>query len=183
MTHRGFKWGRIPLGLMIYLFNPPNFVNAFPFLAPTTLQTTYMGITVYEPLYGGLLLTSLIFSISLFLPKFKKVINNKLVYSSCMIMLLSALAIIIIDTEIAGILLRYVCDFAWLFAFPTVIIILAMENKKFKYKDIFHKIVFILITLALIYEFFAIFVSENDYFKASNKDFWLYFYYLVQFWL
>ncbi len=183
MTARGFKLGRIPLGIFVYLFNPLTFQNVFPYLTETHLVTNYMGITVYESVYGGLLATTLIYLVSLFLPKFKKVINSKMIYSSCVIMLISAFIILIFDTQLAGILSRYLTDFAWLFGLVTVIILLAIENKEFKYKDYFHKIVVVLIIMALIYQFFYLFCSSYNYFKNSNLDFWLYLKYLIEFWL
>ena len=183
MTSRVFKLARIPLGIMMYLFNPINFQNVFPYLVENSLSTNYLGITIYESIYGGLIFTTLIYSLSLFLPKFKKVINNKLLYYSAILMVIFAFVILIADTQMGGILGRYLSDFSWLFAFPTIIIILAFENKEFKYKDLFHKILFILVCLALIYQFFYLFVSIADQFKNNNLDFYMYFYYLIQFWL
>ncbi len=183
MTKRGFKLARIPLGIMMYLFNPINFKNVFPYLVENNLSTNYLGLTIYESIFGGLIFTTLIYSLNLFLPKFKKIINSKLIYNSCLLMLISAFVILIFDTQAAGILARYLSDFSWLFAFPTVMIVLAIENKKFKYKEIFHKILFILIILALIYQFFYSFCSGYDVFKSNNISFWLYFKYLIEFWL
>lgn len=183
MTSRGFKFGRIPLGICMYLFNPLTFKNIFPFITETNLATNYMGITIYESVYGGLITTTLIYFVALFLPKFKKVINNKLIYASCWIMLISAFLIIIVDTQMAGILARYLSDFSWLFGFVTALIILAVENKSFKYKNYFYKILFILIFMALIFQFFYCFCSNFNTFKNNNTFFWLYFNYLIQFWL
>ena len=183
MTVRGFKLSRLPLGFMIYLFNPVNFKNVFPFICETELYTNYMGVTIYEPLWGGLLFTTLIYSVSLFLPKFKKVINNRSIYLACYIMLISALLIVCVDTQMAGILARYLTDFSWLFGAITAIIILSIENKKFKHKNYFYKVVFILVVFALVYQFFYCFVCVLDQYKNDNINLWMYFNYLIQFWL
>ena len=183
MTVRGFKFSRIPLGIVMYLFNPVNFKNIFPFIEQTKLYTNYLGLTIYEPMTGGLFFTTLIFGVCLFLPKFKKQINNQLLYKTLWLMLFSALIIIIADTQMAGILGRYLCDFSWLFGFVTAIIILCIDNLDFNYKNIFRYIIFLLIFSALLYQFFNFFVSVSDKFKIYNIDFWLYFNYLIQFWL
>lgn len=183
MTVRGFQFRRIPLGIFMYLFNPVTIKGVFPFIGENALTTSYMGITIYETVYGGLLTTTLIYLITLFLPKFKKIINNKLIYNSCFLMLVSAFLILIVDTQMAGILARYLSDFSWLFGFITVIILLAIENKEFKFKNYFYKVLVVLIILALIYQFFYSFCSFYDAFKNDNLSFWLYFKYLIEFWL
>ncbi len=183
MTKRGFKFGRIPLGLFVSLFNPLPFKNVFPFIAESTLVTNYMGITIYEPVYGGLLTTTLIYLIVLFLPKFKKIINSKLIYNTCLLLLAIGLGILIVDIQLAGILARYLSDFSWTFGFITAFILLAIENKDFKYKNYFYKIVTILIFGALIYQFFYYFCSSYNFVKNGAYSVWLYFYYLIQFWL
>ena len=175
LTSRGFDIFRIPFGICQYLFNPINFKNVFPFIEIVPKATNYMGITISEPMYGGLFFTTLIFSVCLFLPKFKKIINNKIIYSTCWLMVISGFILVILDLEMGGILPRYSSDFTWLFSFTTIIILLAIENKGFKYKDIFHKIIFILISLSFIYQFLYIFVEVK-------LPFYLYAKYLIEFW-
>ncbi len=180
LTARGFKLSRIPLGLAMYLFNPMNFKNIFPYITVTTLNTNYMGLTNYETTFGGLFFTTIIYAINLFLPKFKKIINNKVTYFSCWLMVILAFVIVILDTQMGGISTRYISDFIWLFGLSSTLIILSIENINFKYKEIFHKILFILISLALIYQFFFIFA---DVYNNNEQFLEIYAKYLIQFWL
>lgn len=183
MTSRGFKFDRIPLGIMMYLFNPVNIKNVFPFIVENELSTTYLGITIYEPIYGGIFFSSIITSINLFIFKLKKQINNKLLFNTCILLISSSIIIIIADTEMAGILARYINDFLWLMIFSSILIILAINNNIKINKKLFLEIVFVLISITLIYQGFYFFVSIIDKFKSQNLRFWLEFYYTIQFWL
>ncbi len=176
LTARGFDISRIPLGVWQYLFNPVNFINVFPFITSVPIVTNYMGATTFEPMYGGVFFTTLIFSVCLFLPKLKKIINNKMIYGTCWLMVILGFIVVILDLEMGGILPRYMADFTWLFAFTSVLILLSIENYKFKYKDIFHKVLFVLIFLALIYQFLSMFVEVY-------LPFYLYVKYLIEFWI
>ena len=183
MTKRGFVFSRIPLGLVMYLFNPINFQNTFPYIIATDLHTNYLGTTIYEPIYGGIFFSIIITSINLFVFKLKKFINKKIIFYTCLGLISSALVIVIMDTEMAGILARYITDFSFLLIFSAILIILSLnENPKIN-KEIFLKIILTLIVLSLLYQFFYFFVSILDQFKNNNLRFWLEFYYLFQFWL
>lgn len=179
LTARGFKLARIPIGLVIYLFNPMNFQNVFPYITVTQFSSNYMGYTMYSTNFGGLFFTTMIYSLTLFLPKFKKVINNKITYYSCWLTVILAFIIVILDIEMGGIATRYSTDFTWLYSLATIIILLSLENLNFKHKEIYHKILFILISLALIYQFFFIFVNINN----TQRFLEIYVKYLIQFWL
>ena len=89
----------------------------------------------------------------------------------------------IVDTQMAGILARYITDFSWLLVFSSILIILSLyNNSKFNKKQII-RIVFILIAISLIYQFFYYFVSVANHFKNDNWRFWLEFFYAIQFWM
>lgn len=183
MTKRGFVLARIPLGIVMYLFNPVNFQNVFPYIIATELHTTYLGTTIYEPIYGGVFFSIVITSINLFVFKLKKFINKKIIFYTCLGLIASALVIVIMDTEMAGILARYITDFSFLLIFSSILIILSInENSKIN-KDILLKIILVLVIISLLYQFFYFFVSILDQFKNNNLRFWLEFYYMIQFWI
>ncbi len=183
MTSRGFKFDRIPLGIVMYLFNPVNIKNTFPYIIETKLSTNYLGTTIYEPIYGGVFFSVIITSINLFIFKLRRYIRNKLVFNTCLLLISSSLIIMIVDTQMAGILARYITDFSWLLVFSSILIILSLyNNSKFNKKQII-RIVFILIAISLIYQFFYYFVSVANHFKNDNWRFWLEFFYAIQFWI
>ncbi len=183
MTHRGFVFDRIPLGLVMYLFNPINIENVFPYIVATELKTNYLGLTIYEPMYGGVFFSVIITSINLLIFKLKKYINNKLIYRTCISCIICSLIIIIADTEMAGILARYVTDFSWLLVFSSVLIILSLTKNKKLDQNLLIKVVLILVSISIIYQSFYYFVSIIDKFKYNNLRFWLEFYYAFQFWI
>lgn len=60
MTRRGFVLDRIGLGIFSYLFQTPNMISQFPFFAGTAMETSYMGTTVSDTMYGGLFTSNII---------------------------------------------------------------------------------------------------------------------------
>lgn len=183
MTSRGFNLARIPLGLCIYLFNNINMKNVFPYIVGTELYTNYLGVTIYEPVYGGVFLSVIFTAINLFIFKLKKRINSNFIFYTCLFCIISSIIIIIADTEMAGILARYITDFSWLLVFSSTLIVLKLYNNGRFNKRVLIKIVLILVVISLIYQFFYYFVSIENKFKNNNLQFWLEFYYLFQFWL
>ena len=183
MTHRGFVFNRIPLGLVLYLFNPVNIKNTFPYIIETPLSTNYLGTTIYESMYGGIFFSTIITSINLFIFKLKKYINSKVVFLTSIGCILSSIIIIIADTEMAGLLARYFTDFSWILVFSSVLIILALNESNLIHKRIFIKIIVTLVAISLMYQFFYYFVSINDQFKYQNIRLWLEYSQAIQFWL
>lgn len=48
MRYRGWVWGRIPLGLFVYLVQPMRLITEFPFTEALYTTTQYMGVTIQE---------------------------------------------------------------------------------------------------------------------------------------
>lgn len=185
ITRRGFVFGRIGLGLYTLLFQLPNYKAVFPFLISNSFATNYMGMTVYECIFGGVFVTNVLLLLSLVVRWFKEKIPKEL-YVICIMTIIMTLIITILDVEVGGILTRYILDFKWLLCISTLIIILSVLNiKRFdKIKKIFIEICLILIVLSLIYEFTYLFDDKllHDMINSST-DFYFKWYYLVQFWL
>lgn len=186
MTKRGFHLERIGLGLYYFLISVPRFSNIFPFIETLPLHTNYIGITIYENMYGGILMMSPLLIIGLLFFKFKKFFNNKNLYNLTMLFSISSIIILILDTNMAGILPRYILDFEWLLALSTVILLLNIletwKNKK-EYTKILNKILYIVIVISLIYNFFLLFIDISYTLKSTIPNLFYKFYYLIQFWL
>ena len=183
MTSRGFNPYRIPLGIVMYLFNGINTINVFPYIVETELHTNYLGLTIYESMYGGIFLTTIFTIVNLFVFKLKKYFSSKITFNTCIILIVSALVIVIVDTEMAGILARYINDFLWLLVFSAVLIVLSLNKLNKISKNVFIKLLVLSVAFSLIYQYFYYFVSLIDSFKNNNLRFWLEFYYMTQFWL
>lgn len=184
MTKRGFVPDRIPIGIFTFLFNFINTSNVFPYLIGNIypLNTNYLGNTTYETMYGGVFFSIIITSINLFLFKLKKYINSKFIFNICIMCIVSSIIIIVADTEMAGILPRYIIDFSWLLVISSILIILSLtKNKKVNQKYVRY-FVLISVSLSLIYQFFYYFCT--DYMPdINNLKLWYQFYYAIQFWI
>ena len=186
MTRRGFIFDRIGLGVFSYLLQPMSIKATFPFLTKVLFNTNYMGITIHEPLFGGLLTCSPLLFLGVFFFKFKYYMPSKKLYYFNMGCIISAFLLVILDTQMAGILQRYFSDFAWLFYLPTIFIILSIANKKIdkKYLKLFLTLVVVFITVSFAYQFLLLFEDQflHDLVNSST-DFFFKWYYLLQWWL
>lgn len=128
MTHRGFHMDRLPLGLYMYLLQPPCFTTTFPFITFAPTEIHYQGTTIMETMYGGLLwLNPLLFSM-LFFHKVRNVLKEKKLFTITGFCILSGIILTALDTQMAGILFRYFCDFGFFFSFASVCILMSLEE-------------------------------------------------------
>lgn len=180
MTKRGFVIGRIPLGIYYYLLAPFQFVLKFPFVSRFGVSTNYIGTTIYEAMTGGFIFVNLLTIFGLLIFKFKKEIESKTLYKLGLLSVIFSLIIIVADTEMAGILPRYICDFGFLMYFASSIVLFHLfgkldgEKKKFLTKILFACFIF-----ALIFNFLLI--LNDDVFMKSNLFF--YFRKIFEFWV
>lgn len=186
MTKRGFNYDRIILGLYYFLLSTPVLKPVFPFATYTNIETNYMGLTMYEPMFGGLLFKNIILIFGIISFKLKKIINNKTLYYFSIIANIFALIIILVDTQMAGILPRYISDFAWLLYLSTTIssfaIINNFEGKKNRI-TILNIILLILFINGIFYAFIEIPTDLSLSIKEFAPNTYYKFYNLLQFWI
>lgn len=183
MTNRGFVFDRTGLGIFTYLFQTPNTVATFPFIHKCKFLTGYMGKTISEDMYGGLITCNLILGVIFALGSVKRELKDKGLLSAVILMIFSGLVILVADTQMAGILQRYIGDFA-IFFFGASIIILFTLYEKLKtaeQKRIMYQIVLILCAMSLIYNMaLAVACSELS---VNNPEFYEKLSSSFQFWL
>lgn len=139
MTSRGFHLDRLPLGTYMYLFQPLCFETNFPFIRNVTTNIMYQGQTIIESMYGGILwLNPILFSLA-FIPKVKTSLKEKKLFSITIVSIVSAGIIVFANTQMAGILFRYLCDYGIFLMIPAILVILALmeqtkdeEKRKFR---------------------------------------------------
>ena len=128
MTHRGFHLDRLWLGTYMYVFQPPCFTTAFPFVRYVPSDIHYQGKTILEHMYGGILwLNPLMFSMCLYFKKHQQLKAHKLT-SMVWMCIAFGLIIVVADTQMAGILFRYLCDFGIFFSIASVLILLSITD-------------------------------------------------------
>ena len=161
MTKRGFVFARIPLGIYTYLFEPLHTTLQFPFMEPSTIETTYLGRTITEKFLGGAIRVHLLLILSLFVFWFRKYFKEKMLYVTACLGTIFAFFIIIMDTEMAGILPRYVTDFIWLLLISTTLILLSIYStiKEVSWKYVWRAFLGFATVFTLVYSFFLSFVD------------------------
>ena len=182
MTRRGFRFDRVFLGLYYFLFAPSRISLVFPFIMSDEVVTSYVGVTIFENMFGGFLFINLIALLGLCFFKFKKVINNKLLFNMCLTLVISAILVILADTQMAGILPRYLADFGWLLSLSTIIVILSLVNSKNLKLD-YKKLIITFIVLSLVYNFLTIFLNKESFNNSLINLIYYKMYYLFMFWL
>ena len=149
MTKRGFELDRTFDGLFKYLFEFPVITNTFPFIKNTLENFNYKGITIYENMFGGLFITNIILWINLFIFKIKKLFKDKDLYYFSLVSLIIGFVIVLLDTQMSGILQRYFADFAFFFFISASILILVLLNE-FNNKEFITDLYFIFFVLGFI---------------------------------
>ena len=130
VTKRGFDFGRIGLGLFTYLFQLPSFTATFPFIKAVTIDTNYIGKTIYEYCFGGIFASLPVLWFIFCLKKSKKALKSNNLYPLACTLLIIGVATVIIDTEAGGLLQRYFSDFGYIFFLAISFIIFAVYDKK-----------------------------------------------------
>lgn len=130
MTNRGFKIDRIFLGLFTYLFQPLAMNAVFPFLTNVNIITDYQGITIYERMYGGILMLNPILWINFYYFKARGTLKKSGLSMMTALSILFAFIIVIVNTQMAGILPRYFGDFGIFLALPMAVILFSFYEKE-----------------------------------------------------
>ncbi|MBQ7265362.1 MAG: hypothetical protein IJS61_04610 [Firmicutes bacterium] len=185
MTVRGFKLDRLPYGIYACLFQPLNIKSTFPFIAFCPPDSSYMGVFIYETLYGGAFAT-LPFTLICFALYFKdtrKALKNKGIFPFTLLCLVFALVIICADVNMAGLVARYMCDFLWLIMLAAILIFLTLEEKA-KEKKLLRFAFSYGCIFALIINVLIAFVRFKNYgMDSSNTTLFYNIMYALQFWM
>lgn len=126
MTQRGTNPGRFLPALFAYFLQTPTTTGVFPWIQPTTFDTTYLGQTIKEVTFGGILvclpiLWILAFAKPILAYRFK-VRSTKTIAGVVLTMLISGVVVACLDAQMAGILQRYTADYSTLFLVPAVLL-------------------------------------------------------------
>jgi len=184
MTRRGFVLGRSALGIFSYLFQPPAYSPRFPFISDVWFYTNYMGVTIREYLFGGILFNHFLLCINLFVLKFKNSLKLKGLFYFCIMSIIFSVVIVIADTQIAGLLQRYMVDFAWLMFIPGIILILILLERVSDYlKKHITTVLLCGFAFSFYYDFATIFFYGDDALYNTNPTIHYTVAHLVQFWL
>lgn len=184
VTRRGFEMDRTGLGIFTYLFQPPSFDATFPYIRAVNVETNYVGKTIKEACFGGLItVTPVLWSLFL-LPKVKNILKEKKLFGFTSLLILIGFGTVIANTQAGGLLQRYFSDFGYIFFLAAAIIIFALSEKFISPESNknFH-IILLLATISSIVYTFALVFSESDVtIDTQNPSLYGYISHMVEFW-
>ena len=126
MTKRGMNVGRLAPALFAYFLQPPCASGVFPFIQPAPFDTTYLGQTIKEVTFGGILACLPVLWILPFAPRIlrlrMKARSTRTIMGVIVVLLVSGVAVALLDAEMAGILQRYYADFGFMFLAAAVLL-------------------------------------------------------------
>lgn len=181
MTKRGLVLGRSGFGVFTYLLQPPNIIARFPYITKSLLITEYMGRTISEDMYGGLLINNIVLFLGFMFVKVKHELKEKRLYGLIVLSLVSGFIIVIADSQLAGILTRYYADFAFFFFFAAILVIFMLLEKVFdkKWQNYVYGFIACLCIASLLYNVLFVFNNSNinEHYMLHQKVL-----NLIQFW-
>ena len=184
MTRRGLVPGRIPLGFFTYFFQPPAISSQFPYLKNVSIETGYMGMTITEAFFGGAFATNLTLLFGLFPRCVKRELKEKRLYAFTLLALAASALVVVADTEMAGLLQRYITDFAWLLALAAAIVAMAMFEK-WRAGEMRRGLLYVFAAfcaLSLLYDLLLYFSPGETSIARENPAFYYTVSSLVRFW-
>ncbi len=200
MPYRGFHLDRLLNAVAGFLFMPCTVTNRFPYLELSSFMSAYQGPVGDEILLGGTVYNHFYLIVTLFPFLFKKFIAKKELYIYTLIAPAAAVIVMIVDANMAGVIMRYNSDFSWYLMLSFVIIFCSVvsrlsnasesvnEDGSASGADIYGRLLYMTYWLFLI--FFAVFIIRGFLFmftgegnpKLNLKLIWHTVKHLVEFW-
>lgn len=166
MTKRGINISRVGDGIFYYLLQPLSLTGIFPFINHVAFSTTYVGMLIHEFSFGGLFFINPITFLSLFITKVKKFFVNKKLYYTAIISLLFGFIIVLLDTQMAGLVERYFSDFSIYFIISSIIVILTFINSHDNQNVL--KLLFVFALFALLFSVLRLFALDYQSLDICN---------------
>lgn len=189
MRYRGWVWGRLPLGIFVYLFQPMRLITQFPFVEALYSATQYMGVTIQEYTPGGIFATHLFAWLALPALFLRKDFDNthRLPCILSISSLISALVILVADTEMSGVLWRYFNDFSLFIMLAALVSVWIMAGtKKMMIPSVrkwFTTLLLICFVTEILFQGMFFFVDTGSSLMRTRPDLYSKAMYLIAFWL
>ena len=185
VTRRGFSFGRTGLGLFTYLFQLPSFKATFPFIETVNIETNYIGKTITENCFGGLITSLPLLWFGFALPKAKSILKENKLFAFTVVLLLMGFALVIADTQAGGLLQRYYSDFGYIFFLGVILIIYSLYEKgsEENNSNSLNKLLFISAFLSIFYTIALAFSVSDVTIDTENSTLFGTLRHLVEFWI
>ena len=186
VTHRGIVMDRNITGIFYYLLQPLTVTNMFPYVQMVNVQSLYQGLTISERMAGGFLWLSPITIMGirgLWKKKWYDKADIRPYIIACAALAMGVI-IIVIDSQVAGILTRYYSDFSWMLLLGAAIAVLAEYNymQSDKEKQTLIKIVLVCFIISFVVFGLNIFNDVDNSVSKYNPKFFYQMKYLIGFW-
>ena len=171
MTKRGWNIGRLAPALFAYFLQPPTVTGVFPFLQAAQFDTTYLGQTIKEVTFGGILICLPVLWV---LPFAKRILalrfrtrSTRTIAGVIIALLCGGVVLALVDAEMAGILQRYYADFSFMFLAAAVLLIFIVnENMKpGQTRSLLMKVLLGVVCVSVVYSWLICFVPETGWFS------------------
>lgn len=185
VTRRGFSIGRTGLGIFTYLFQTPSFNGTFPFIEGVNIETNYMGKTISENCFGGLITSLPLLWFGFALPKVKNALKEKKVFALTITLFLIGFALVIADAQAGGLLQRYYSDFGYIFFLGAIFVIYSLCEKQGleKSSNTLNNLVFISAFLSIFYSIALAFSVSDVTIDTENSTLFGILRHMVEFWI
>lgn len=166
MTRRGMNISRVGDGIFFYLLQPISLAAVFPYITQVTFVTKYVGMLIHEFSFGGLFFINPITILSLFIAKVKNFLTNKKLYYTAILSLLFGFIVVLLDTQMAGLVERYFSDISIYFIISSIIVILAYINSHDNQNVL--KLLFIFTLFTLLFSVLRLFALDYQSLNICN---------------
>ena len=172
MTKRGWNIGRLAPALFAYFVQPPTATGVFPYVQAAPFDTTYMGQTIKEATFGGILaclpvLWILSFAKRILQLRFRQR-STRTIAGVIIVLLIGGVLVALLDAQMAGILQRYFADFSFMFLAAVVLLAFVVnENLESNTttQNLLMKVLLTLVTLSVVYSALLCFVPETGWYS------------------
>ena len=172
MTKRGWNLGRLAPALFAYFLQPPCVTGVFPYVQPAPFDTTYMGQTIKEVTFGGILACLPVLWV---LPFAKRILtlrmrqrSTRTIMGVIVVLLASGVIVALLDAQMAGILQRYFADFSFMFL-AAVVLLAFIVNENLPPGSMAHnllmKVLLVLVAVSVLYSVLVCFVPETGWYS------------------
>ncbi len=178
MTKRGWNIGRLAPALFAYFLQLPTVTGVFPFVQAAQFDTTYLGQTIKEVTFGGILVCLPVLWV---LPFAKRILalrfrtrSTRTIAGVIIAMLAGGVLLAILDAEMAGILQRYFADFSFLFLAPAVLLIFIVNENMLAgtTRTLLMKGLICVVAISVVYSWLVGFAPETGW--VSEIYPWIY---------
>lgn len=185
ISRRGFVFARLGQGAYTYLFQPPVFTSAFPFLQSAEIATYYAGDTYSEFCFGGLIACQPLLWSLFALPRAGKTLRQTQLWAFVLTLVAVGAALVAVDAEGGGLLQRYYTDFGPTFYLAAAVIVFALlEGKKTeRERRALTGLVAFAAIFGIIYSILLAFSQADVTIDTENPTVYGMLAHLVQFWL